>query len=151
MRRASCRSLSQPGLCCRASCQQSMKLHNPCTASLLQWEEELCALSKCTACLNVPAAPCCRELILKHHKCPPQKDLPFSDQTCFIEWFMKRSNSYLNYTQLKSTVGGGGSCWCSLLCKPQQWLGSECEAQARSCAASTGPAAPVGSLVQSRH
>lgn len=39
------------------------------------------------------------------HICPKPGAVPFNEyQICVIEWFMKRSNSYLDYTQLSTAV-----------------------------------------------
>jgi hypothetical protein len=41
------------------------------------------------------------------HICPKPGAVPFNEyQICVIEWFMKRSNSYLDYTQLSTAVSG---------------------------------------------
>lgn len=45
-----------------------------------------------------------QEMVLKDHKCPPQSELPFLETVCYVEWFMKRSNSYLDFEQLKALM-----------------------------------------------
>lgn len=50
----------------------------------------------------------CRKALFEDHKCPEPGSV-FWDiySICVIEWFMKRSNCYLDYADLKPAVGGG--------------------------------------------
>lgn len=55
-----------------------------------------------------------REDLLVHHKCP-ETGTVFWDvySICVIEWFMKRSNCYFNYDQLKPAVSSQAVLFCN--------------------------------------
>jgi hypothetical protein len=53
--------------------------------------------------------PAAKDLVLKEHKCPQLGTVGIKDiyQSCVVEWFMKRSNAYLEYEQVKQAVETG--------------------------------------------
>lgn len=58
--------------------------------------------------------PTNRRALFEDHRCP-EPGTVFWDvySICVIEWFMKRSNCYLDYADLKPAVGGAGRTSCA--------------------------------------